>query len=92
MGQIRSRLVKFIVTAREPNSDKWVQWEISLQGNRIREDREDWLNNARKYFQDIKLTRVTKAHQAKKAAEQSKADIAREGLRLLDEILASRKS
>lgn len=89
--QIRSRLVPFTVTAHEGNSDNWVQWEITLQGNRIREDKAEYLEMARKGgFRDVRITRVTAASTAKKAAIQSKADIAREGLKILDEILAKR--
>lgn len=91
MGQIRSKLVTFTVTAKEPNSDNWVQWEISIQGNRIAEDKADWLKTAREYYTDIKLTRKTKAQKAKERKIQTKAEIAAEGLKLLDSILAGRK-
>ena len=95
MGKIRSRLVTYVVRAKDretPNSDNWVQWESTLQGNRIAEDRADWLKNATPYFSDITLTRKSTAQNRKKAAIASKADIARDGLRILDELLASRKS
>lgn len=93
MGKIRSRLVKYAVKAQDrANPGKWQEWEITLQGNRIREDRTDWLKTASPYFSDITLTRVTTAKKRKDAAIASKADIARQGLALLDQILASRKS
>ena len=92
MGKIRSRLVTFVVTAKAPNSNTWEQWEIKLQGNRIPEEKREWLAMAHTGgFSEVKLTRVTSASKANKAAIESKADIARAGLALLDEILASRK-
>jgi len=93
MGKIRSRLVTFTVTAKRDDSDKWEQWEIKLQGNRIPEETREWRKMAQSGgYRDIKLTRVTSAQTKKKAAIESKADIAREGLAILDRILASRKA
>lgn len=96
MGQIRSRLVTFTVTAKDRESGKTEQWEITLQGNRIREDRADWLKNANRYFSDIELTRHTQNqiaaqyNKANKAAQRE--EIAREGLKLLDQLIAARTS
>lgn len=90
MGKIRSKLVTFTVTAKEPNSDNFVQWEIKLQGNRIREDREDWLKGAREYYRDIKLTRKSTAQTARVNRIKTKAEIAAEGLKILDQLIAAR--
>ena len=91
MGKIRSKLVAFVATAKAPNSDTWEQWEIGLQGNRIPEEKRAWLAMAHTGgYRDIKLTRVTTAKKREEAVIQSKADIARQGLAILDEILAKR--
>lgn len=90
--KIRSRLVPFTVTARLGKSDTWFQWDITLQGNRIPEEQREWLEMAHKGgYHSIKLTRKNAAAMRQEATIKSKADIAREGLRILDEILAKRK-
>lgn len=91
MGKIRSRLVKFAVKAQDrENPGNWQEWEITLQGNRIAEDKADWLKTAAPYFSDITLTKITAAKKRQDEVKASKADIAREGLALLDKILANR--
>lgn len=90
MGVIRSRLVVFTVTAKDRESGKLEQWEIKLQGNRIREDKADWLKSAMPYFSDITLTRHTKGNADKATKSAEKAEIAREGLKLLDQLIAAR--
>lgn len=92
MGQIRSRLVAFTVTAKRDKSDTWEQWEIPLQGNRLPEEKRGWLAMAHKGgYRDIKLEKKTTAQATRERRIQTQAEIATQGLALLDEILAKRK-
>lgn len=91
--QIRSRLVTFTVTATDSKTQERRQWEIQLQGNRIPEEKREWLAMAHTGgFRDIRLARRTLAQKAQENRIQTKAEIAAEGLAILDKILASRKS
>lgn len=81
-----------MATAKRGNSENWEQWEIQLQGNRLPEERRAWLAMAHNGgYRDIKLTKVTAAQTRKEHTIQTKADIATQGLAILDAILASRK-
>ena len=89
MSKIRSRLVEFGVTAqRADDPDNWEHWTIKLTLNNP-DDRRNWLEMAEKSgYRNIRLVRV-KADTS--STKSNKADIAREGLRILDELLAKRK-
>lgn len=95
--QIRSRLVKYRASGIDPKSGNRVSWVVWLRGN-IKSDARDWrVTAAMGGFTGIKLERVNSdnprnATKAPNAPELVNSDIAREGLKLLDALMAARKA
>lgn len=59
--QIRSRLIEHRASAINPDTGERDVWTVTFQGNRIREDKAEWLRMAQNGgFTDISLTRVQK--------------------------------
>lgn len=101
MAVVRSKLVKYRISAIDPKLGERLVWEIQLIRNRW-EDRRDWCIMAKQAgFTDISLTRVNPTKVVRESATTPKqrkpdvqlnSDIAREGLKLLDQILADRRA
>lgn len=93
--KVRSRLVKYTASGINPDTRVRDVWEVSFIGNNP-DDRRDWLKMANAGgFKDIKLIRKPTAAKAASDASAPKpdmADIAREGLKMLDALIAARKA
>lgn len=93
--RIRTKLANYRARAQNPETGEWDVWEVLLNpGNP--DDQRDWRNMAASGgYTNISLTRVkspTSTHSGTSAPKPDTADIAREGLKLLDAILAARKA
>jgi len=94
--RIRSKLANYRAKAMNPKTGEWDVWEVLLNPAN-RDDMRDWHIMAKSGgYTNISLTRVTSPNMSKSdnkptTLKPDMADIAREGLKLLDAIIAARK-
>lgn len=89
---IRSRLAKYQASGIDPKTGKRVTWEVLLRpGNS--EDRNSWLRmTATGGFRDVKLAKLTTTVKRTSGPKTIDPDIARQGLELLDRLIAARRA
>ena len=91
--RIRSKLANYRARAKNPKTGEWDVWEILLNPANP-DDLRSWRIMATSGgYTNISLTRVKSSITTKSdnKPKPDSADIAREGLKLLDAILAARK-